>query len=117
MLNVGWLERERPYKTGPVPSGLRRALQRLARDPKNLSRGFHVCDLCDRPRSAEGSTWLTRLWKWSEGPRGNGEIHVRSRAGDVYAAPVLVVHYVKVHGYCPPEQFIQAVLETSADER
>jgi hypothetical protein len=109
MLNVGRLERERPYETGPIPPAFLRALKRLARAPKNLCRGFHVCDLCDRPDSTE-------LWEWSEGRRGNGEIHVRSRAGDVYAAPLLVVHYVEVHRYCPPEEFIQAALETSADE-
>ena len=44
---------------------------------------------------------------------GNGEIRVAGSAGVVYVAPVLVAHYVEVHNYCPPEEFIVAVI--SAD--
>jgi len=29
----------------------------------------------------------------------------------VYAAPDLIYHYVVEHHYCPPDEFIQAVLE------
>jgi hypothetical protein len=28
----------------------------------------------------------------------------------IYVAPVLIYHYVAVHGYLPPDQFIEAVM-------
>jgi len=63
----------------------------LAANPVNLYRGYHFCDLCP-DRSA----------------RGNGEIRA---AGDgiIYAAPVLIVHYIEAHGYQPPAAFLAAI--------
>jgi hypothetical protein len=40
---------------------------------------------------------------------GSAEIRVVG-VGRVYAAPDLIGHYVEAHGYCPPEEFIAAVL-------
>jgi len=48
--------------------------------------------------------------KWAEQRWGNGEIRVAD-AGIVYAAPVLVVHYIEEHDYLPPTQFLKAVEE------
>lgn len=42
------------------------------------------------------------------GEVGNGEIRVGSD-GITYAAPVLIVHYIKDHGYLPPAQFLEAI--------
>jgi hypothetical protein len=44
---------------------------------------------------------------------GNGEIRVRDADGIWYAAPRLVIHYVVEHNYCPPQAFIEAVLNPS----
>ena len=118
MVNVGWLERDRPYATGSVPPEFLPKLQQLASEPANLCRGFHVCDLCEQPSSATATAAISadQFYTWSEGRRGNGEVRVQSRAGLVYAAPALVAHYVELHGYCPPNEFIQAVLESREDE-
>ena len=36
-------------------------------------------------------------------------------AGDLlFVAPDMVSHYVEVHGYLPPEEFVTAVLQTPA---
>jgi len=43
---------------------------------------------------------------------GSAEIRVVGQDGTVYAAPDLIYHYVVVHDYRPPEEFIQAVMET-----
>jgi hypothetical protein len=42
------------------------------------------------------------------GEVGNGEIRVGSD-GITYAAPVLIVHYIKDHGYLLPAQFLEAI--------
>ena len=118
MVNVGWLERDRPYVTGSVPPEFLQKLQKLASEPANLCRGFHVCDLCERPRNApaEDLNSADEFYRWSEGRRGNGEVRVRSRSVLVYSAPALVAHYVELHGYSPPKEFIQAVLESQEDD-
>jgi hypothetical protein len=41
---------------------------------------------------------------------GSAEIRVRSGAGELLAAPDLILHYVTAHGYGPPEEFVMAVL-------
>jgi hypothetical protein len=46
--------------------------------------------------------------------KGNGEIRVTSATGITYVAPALVRHYIVAHGYLPPREFIDAVIELSA---
>jgi len=98
VLNVGWLAADRPYSTGECPPGFVARLRELARASEAVMRGLHFCELCpgpdDQPRK----------------PCGTGEIRVRGAGPVVYAAPVLAVHYVAVHGYRPPDEFIAAVL-------
>jgi hypothetical protein len=97
-VTVGWLENGYPFKTGPVPRPLLSKLRKLAEDPKNPMWGFHECDICTTARRNR--------------PQGNGEIHVVSSDGTIYVAPTLIVHYIKAHNYLPPEEFIEAVLES-----
>jgi hypothetical protein len=113
MLNVGWLEQGRAFNTGLVPPELTIRLRKLAQRPANLCKGKHICDLCDMPDDAKpiDDPSIDRFLDWIKERSGNGEIHVRSAAGKVYSAPVLIVHYVEVHGYCPPKEFVDAVLE------
>jgi hypothetical protein len=49
--------------------------------------------------------------KWAEQRSSNGEIRV---AGEqvVYAAPLLIIHYIEEHGYLPPAEFLEAVAKT-----
>ena len=44
---------------------------------------------------------------------GNGEVRVRGAGGIWYVAPRLVIHYVVEHRYCPPQDFIEAVMSPS----
>lgn len=46
--------------------------------------------------------------------RGSGEIRVKG-INCVYAAPVMIYHYVRVHGYKPPQEFIEAVISGGLD--
>jgi hypothetical protein len=64
--------------------------------PMNLTVGHHSCPFCP---ACQPAAW------------GSGEIRVPGN-GKVYAAPVLVHHYVDAHGYRPPEEFIEAVVQS-----
>jgi hypothetical protein len=67
----------------------------------NECLGVHECDLCPL----------------GEGPEGNRELSIRGVPGVVYAAPLLVSHYVSVHGYLPPREFVDAVLSVRRHRR
>jgi hypothetical protein len=118
VLNVGWLSHEHPFTTGDVSDSFVRTLRRLISSPVVTplitAMGFHECELCppwlaDEPRA----TWLLGNpppppGKVSGG-MGNGELWVPGANNLVYVAPVLVVHYIEVHRYLPPQVFTDAV--------
>ncbi|GAA0560349.1 hypothetical protein GCM10010172_49380 [Paractinoplanes ferrugineus] len=93
MRNVGWLGPDSGFPAGPVDDVVLEQLARWAREPANLTRGRHGCEFCPGPVAA----------------LGNGEIHVTGADGTTYAAPTLLVHYIEVHGYRPPDEFLAAV--------
>jgi hypothetical protein len=107
--NVGWLDGEHPFPTGPVPAGFVDRLARLAvREPVHRTRGWQECELCDVEYPTEIEVDGERQ------PIGDAEIRVTGADGRRYAAPTLVVHYVAAHGYRPPDDFVDAVM---ADDR
>ena len=112
LLNVGWLSAEHPFPRGSVPEEFLRALEHLVQKPVNLTRGSHLCEFCPEP-----PVTIRNGFKWIQpapGTAGNGEVHIAAGTAESFAAPVLVLHYVQVHGYCPPPRFIVAVLAQPA---
>ena len=114
VVHVGWLDNVHPYAKGTVDPRLIEKMRLLARHPVELYRGKHTCELCTDPPSLVKTTLLNKVvlnpeWtRWADLRSSNGEIRV-SGAGIVFAAPVLIVHYIGAHGYLPPEQFLKAV--------
>ena len=107
MLNVGWLAKDKPFPHGTaVGWAFVSNLRALIKRPENLCRGYHCCDLCDQPEWSKARSDGFDVWAATR--QGNGEVHVESN-GVVYAAPVLVLHYVTEHGYSPPPEFVKAV--------
>jgi hypothetical protein len=103
-LNVGWLSKGRPFEVRETSEAFRAALRKICDDnPILLCCGHHVCEFCS------GASWGDPYFS----DMGNGEIWVRDAGGTWYAAPRLIVHYVEEHGYCPPQGFIDAVLNPS----
>ncbi|MER6418666.1 hypothetical protein [Streptomyces sp. NPDC001137] len=101
ILNVGWLGASCgvPVDGTPVSGRLVGRLVAESRKPRSLTLGTHDCEFCD----GEG------------GRGGNGEIHLYSTVNSaVFSAPLLVLHYVKRHGYSPPSDFLKSL--ASADE-
>jgi hypothetical protein len=46
------------------------------------------------------------------GTTGNGEIRITASNGITYVAPILILHYVVAHGYLPPQEFVDAAINT-----
>ena len=103
VVHIGWLDSAHPFPKGSVDPRLTERIRLLAAKPVELYRGFHVCNLCQKP-DLTGATLPPH--------RSNGEIRI-SYDGLTFAAPVLLVHYIEVHGYLPPPDFLKAVEQAS----
>jgi hypothetical protein len=106
--NVGWLAVGHEFDMAEPTEELLNALWNFCKVSVAQSRGVHECEFC----SGQDSPFAER-----NGERlllGTAEIRVFSRRGGLYAAPTLVYHYVKEHGYKPPDEFIEAIVEGAA---
>ena len=105
--NVGWLSALSPdFPKGSVSDDFKEALRwACCALSTNQMRGFHVCELCERDAPSiecKGAVSSRRIL-------GSSEIWIES--GDkIFAAPDLIFHYVTNHSYCPPKDFIEAVV-------
>jgi hypothetical protein len=115
IVNIGWLSRDHAYETGKVPSEFVAALRALVAAPVNLYRGLHLCEFCPAPPIVTTPKGL-QLIEPRPGTAGNGEIRVVGSDGITHVAPVMVLHYIEVHGYRPPDAFIAAVLQLARTE-
>jgi hypothetical protein len=117
VVHVGWLDNVHPYPRGTVDQKMVEKMRLLASKPVELYRGKHICELCAEPPDLIKTILPNRCidpncsWvRWVDQRSSNGEIRV-SGEGIVFAAPVLIVHYIEAHGYLPPAQFLKAVGE------
>jgi hypothetical protein len=116
VVHVGWLDNAHPYPQGTVDARLIGKMKLLASNPVELYRGKHICELCAEPPDLVKTRLPDRVvldpncsWaRWISQRSSNGEIRV-SAEGIVFAAPVLIVHYIEAHGYLPPAQFLKAI--------
>jgi hypothetical protein len=109
-VNVGWLDSAMPIPTGDFPDEFVDRLTELCRYPVNLTRGWHRCNLCPPSEEPGRPSPTTVTSPDGEYLVGHGEIRVEGEKGARYAAPDMIVHYVREHGYQPPDYFIDAVL-------
>jgi hypothetical protein len=109
-LNIGWLDAKHPFISGDVPHGLVERLRRLASKPSEQTRGFHYCELCNITTKVVLHDEAARKRLFDVGAIGSAEIRVVGKGGMVYAAPTMVWHYVSMHKYQPPQEFIDAVM-------
>jgi hypothetical protein len=118
VIHVGWLDNIHPYAKGTVDARLIEKMKSLASKPVELYRGKHICELCSEPPDVVKTTLPNGIVfdpnrsgaRWVEQRSSNGEIRV-SHEGIIFAAPVLIVHYIEAHNYLPPTQFLKAVEE------
>lgn len=106
--NVGWLEKGHFINKGAVPDEFVKKLWKYLRYPVQVCRGFHVCDFCKITKTGVP----TVTYKGETREVGYYEIRVWDENGDMYAAPSLILHYILAHGYEPPQEFIDAVINS-----
>jgi hypothetical protein len=97
---VGWLSAQQPFAKGEVPiefiSRLHEFVRLSGASGEALyfpaSGGVHTCEICEHYRDS-------RDFGVPSGPI-------------LYVAPGMITHYVERHEYCPPDEFVRAVLES-----
>ena len=105
-LNVGWISPLGEFQKA-VPSEVFTAkLLAYTRVSVAQSRGCHYCAACPPDRQSVGFGL-----KGDFLAVGMAEIRVFSSTDIIYAAPTLLHHYVNEHHYCPPKEFVTAVME------
>lgn len=106
---VGWLSPLAPFPTGQCLLGFLDKLAALQANavqaPANyIGMGRHHCLFCP------GKIVTEELVAGMKIKVGRKNLFIPSRDSRVYISPSLLVHYVKVHGYTPPIEFQEAVL-------
>ena len=98
LIAVGWLEPEQPFRKAPVSEAFTAALASLLKKPWQpvFLAGPHCCGFCLAQGASQPAFGIANLFV----PAGE----------KVFAVPEMIAHYVRDHGYAPPEEFQTAVL-------
>jgi hypothetical protein len=112
VLNIGWLDDSHTYSQGESPDDFIARLWIFCRSTVNNTRGFHECPFCN----VDPPAYLLVQQGDEQIGMGSGEVWIFGGNGQAYAAPSLIYHYVVNHRYMPPEEFIQATLESPLPE-
>jgi hypothetical protein len=93
-------------QAGAVPAEFLQRLEEWRADLWDpiVTFGFHECPFCKgEPKEGGANFWVpgtARRWF--------------SRRPCIFVMPELALHYMTAHGYCPPQEFINAVRESPA---
>ncbi len=104
--NVGWIDSAHEFNKSAPAEALLALLWNNCKISVAQSRGIHDCGFCP----SGTSYYVVR----NDQPLflGTAEIRVFAKDdGAIYAAPTLIYHYVSVHHYSPPEEFVRALNE------
>ena len=94
LVAVGWLGEDREFPRGSVSIEFFHKLKALCVEPWQpvVAAGRHSCELCQ-----------------FDAPSFSDNVFVPYQ-GQVFVAPIAIVHYIATHHYLPPLVFIEAVL-------
>jgi len=106
--NVGWLGLEHEFPTEVPTETFLDKLWDFCLVSVAQMRGRHVCELCAGGNSYcyERNGGIINI--------GTAEIRAFSKTEIIYAAPNLIYHYVKIHHYRPPDDFLLSILNGPA---
>jgi hypothetical protein len=101
--NVGWLDLNHSFQTSEPTEKLLDAIWSFCTVSIAQTRGAHICQFCGDASANHADRNGETLFL------GAAEIRVITDGGEIYAAPTLIYHYVKVHLYHPPQKFLEAL--------
>jgi len=111
---VGWLDPHRPFPTAELSSIVVDRLIRVVRGSDicnvhvNILRSVRPCDLCHDQAFLEFDPRLMV---------GQSQIWLPSRGETFLAAPSMILHYILLHKYAPPREFLSAIENFDFDKK
>jgi len=105
VFNIGWLDVKSKFTTGSVSAKFVERLREIivgGGDFKALVepiRELPRCERCGELQLLDSRGWLTP----------NAELWIPAE-GKIYASRVTILHFVEVHGYRPPQEYIDTIL-------
>lgn len=108
MTCVGYLDRSHSFPRGKVTGPVLVRLIALAKVVTIVAAGYHDCEIddCD-PDQPQEQVFIDGFLLPRHSDR---EIFVPD-GSILYQAPILILHYIFWHDYCPPEAFLDAVMK------
>jgi hypothetical protein len=103
--NIGWLGKATGFELASHPDNVLELVWDACGISIAQTRGFHLCPFCEKFSANRAQRRSQSLLL------GTSEIRIFSKADDIYAAPTLIYHYMAVHNYCPPKEFMTALIE------
>lgn len=102
--NIGWIEELGQFQPGASLPQISALLEEYYSDLiGNQTRGHHDCGLC-------GLSEVRLEYEHRRIILGAAELWIPGDNGQIFVAPDLVIHYLREHSYCPPAEFVAAVL-------
>ena len=108
-LNVGWLDQARDCEKSSTDDDTVAKLWKFCGCSIGQTRGFHACNLPGCRGHLEHLGPMRAIRGRIALKLGSAEIRVFGSDGKIYAAPNLIYHYVTVHGYKMPTEFVLAL--------
>lgn len=112
---VGWLDDQHDFPRGNVSDEFMARLWEFCREPIMCYMGFHNCDFCTDSKDGFGVLAERNGKKFRLGSTTMIVLDGFT-ANIAYVSPDMIYHYIIVHRYLPPEQFIRAVLNSSSPQ-
>lgn len=106
LVAVGWLEKGHTFPKGKLSQDDIEKLEQFCLKPMIQTLGKRDCPLCDKrgPVKMIISTGKELIL------HGTDQLRILSTdRTKVYVVPNLIIHFVKAHGYTPPQEFIDAI--------
>jgi hypothetical protein len=96
-IKIGWLDDGKPYAKAEDPNS-KKILEKIVFKleeigPSLFTKGFHICPFCGEATSS--TQFIIQIDKKT-----------------FYDAPDMIIHYMLIHNYLPPKEFIDAVLNS-----
>ena len=101
--NVGWLDIKHEFDRGEPSIHDLDLLWEFCKISFAQTRGVHCCNICKNEEVLVCEDRELKLLL------GTAEIRVLSKNGVIYSSPTLIFHYVLVHKYRPPNEFMDAL--------
>jgi hypothetical protein len=102
-VRVGWLDGDHPFERGDSLVAVIGRIEEMCMSPLRRTRGWHGCPFCKEYPITH------RLRSGRQIALGDAEIEVETN-DIIYASPTLILHYMTVHQYKPPDAFLKAIL-------